>query len=308
MTPETHNGRFGGALDASRGTTLFKVMLWQLSKIPKLFTPKPRSRPLDIVHEPQQLHTEKDFICWLGHASFLIQLDGKRLLCDPVFGNIPFYKRHTPAPYRADELPGVDYVLISHAHYDHCDAATLKAVEHFNPTAVVPLNSADVVAKAAPTLTCKELGWYESYETGGLRITLVPSMHMSRRTPFDNNTRLWGGYIIESGTRCIYFGGDTGYGPHFKEIGKRFDIDYALLPISSYAPAFVMKYTHLNPEEAYQAFTELGAKTMIPMHYGTFDLSDEPMGEPLEWMEKIAAEHSGEIQFVTTGNVLFLKK
>ena len=306
MSPEIHHGRFGGALDASRGTTLFKVMLWQLSKLLRIFTPKPSARPLDIVHGPEQLRTENDFICWLGHASFLIQLGGKRLLFDPVFGDIPFYKRHTIAPYRPEELPGVDCVLVSHAHYDHFDAPSLKALERFTPLAVVPQKSSDIVAKAAPALACRELGWFESYEEDGIRITLVPSMHMSRRTPFDNNTRLWGGFVVESDEHCIYFAGDTGYGPHFEEIGKRFDIDYALLPISSYAPAFVMKYTHLNPEEAYHAFKELGAKTMIPMHYGTFDLSDEPMEEPLEWMKKIAAGHPDDIRFLTTGSVQML--
>ena len=306
MTPESRNGRFGGTLDASRGTTLPKVMLWQLSKLLRIFQPKPPASPLDISYEPERLHTETDFICWLGHASFLIQIGGKRLLLDPVFGDIPFCKRHTPAPYHAEELTPVDYLLVSHAHYDHFDASSLAMLQESAPLAIVPLHTAPTLKASAPALPCQELGWFESFEADGLRLTFVPSMHMSRRTPFDNNTRLWGGFVIESGGHCIYFAGDTGYGPHFKEIGKRFDIDYALLPISSYAPEFVMKYTHLNPQEAYNAFKELDAKTLIPMHYGTFDLSDEPLNEPLEWMQKIAAEHPDNIRFLTTGNVLML--
>ncbi len=303
MTPEPRNGRFSGPLDASRETTLARVALWQLSRLRRLFRPKPSGHPLEVIDERASLHREEDFICWLGHASVLLQLGGTRILFDPVFGGIPFYRRHTPAPYPPEALLPVDLVCVSHAHYDHCDVPSLAALNASGATVALPRGNAATVAKAAPSLACRELEWFESFEHKGVRVTLVPSRHMSRRTPFDNNRSLWGGFVVEGNGTTLYFAGDTGPGPHFSEIGRRFGIDAALLPISSYAPEFVMHATHLSPEGAWEAFEALGASTLFPMHYGTFDLSDEPLDEPFERMKKIALAHPEQVHFLTTGAV-----
>ncbi len=124
---------------------------------------------------------------------------------------------------------------------------------------------------------------------GGLFITLTPSRHWSKRTPFDTNKALWGGYVIQDETHCIYHSGDTAMGDHFKEIGEKFEIDEAFLPIGAYRPESIMKHNHTNPPEALEACALLGAKTLIPIHYGTFRLSDEPLDEPLEWFTQLVS-------------------
>jgi len=122
---------------------------------------------------------------------------------------------------------------------------------------------------------------------GGLFITLVPSIHWSKRTPYDTNKALWGGYVVQNSSHTLYHAGDSAYGEHFKEIGEKFDIDEAFLPIGAYLPEEIMKHNHLNPPEAIRAGGDLRAKTVIPIHYGTFVLSDEPIDEPIEWFEKL---------------------
>jgi len=253
---------------------------------------------------PEKLKQKEDFICWLSHASFLVQLGGKRILIDPVFGDIPFYARQIPFPYRTEELGRIDLLLISHVHYDHLDAASIKAIEAKGPKAVLPLRMSPLIQKMAPSLQTTELDWYDSCGQGEVKITLVPAKHWGRRGLFDKNRALWGGFILQHEGTTIYFAGDTAKGEHFTEIGERFDIDDALLPIGAYRPESIMQHNHLDPQEAYEAFERLGAKRMIPMHYGSYRLTDEPLDEPLQWIERIAAEHPGKIRILKVGEVL----
>ncbi|MDP3465839.1 MAG: MBL fold metallo-hydrolase, partial [Sulfuricurvum sp.] len=141
-----------------------------------------------------------------------------------------------------------------------------------------------------PREKCFELEWWESVTIGELLITFTPSKHWSKRTPFDTNKALWGGYVIQKEEQTLYHSGDSAMGEHFKEIGEKFEIDEAFLPIGAYRPEAIMKHNHTNPPEAIQACTDLGAKVLIPIHYGTFKLSDEPMNEPLEWFEKLISQ------------------
>jgi L-ascorbate metabolism protein UlaG (beta-lactamase superfamily) len=295
--------KFSGEYDSSVNIRLWKVLQWKLFKAP---LGSRTSSSLKTKNESAKLASKEDFVCWLSHASFLIQLGGKRIIIDPVFGDIPFYKRHTPFPYHLNKLMPLDYLLISHSHYDHFDTASLRQIAKHNPKAIVPQNMRKLLARKVKTLEGKELQWYESFEEDELKITLVPAKHWSRRGIFDKNTVLWGGYIIEYQNICIYFSGDTTIGEHFKEIGHKYAIDIAILPIGAYAPEFIMKYNHTNPQEAYEAYLALNAKVMIPMHYGTFKLSDEPMDEPLTWIKKIKEENTSNIQCTQPGEVLFL--
>jgi len=298
------NGKFTGSYDSSTEMNLFKILKWKFfSKRKSLVKPV---LPLEVVSRPEKLLQKEDFICWLSHASFLIQLGGKRILLDPVFGDIPFYKRKIPAPYSAAELGDCDYLLLSHVHYDHFDTASLKSIAKKAPQAILPLHMSKVLHKITPSLQTKELDWYESHEEEGLTITLVPAMHWGRRGLYDKNSVLWGGYVLQYKRMTIYFAGDTAKGAHFEEIGKRFDIDYALLPIGAYKPEFIMKHNHLNPQEAFEAFKSLGAKKMIPIHYGTYKLTDEPLDEPLEWIKKIDEHYPHCIQILKAGEVLTL--
>jgi len=298
------NGRFGGLLDSSQHINLFKILHWKLFK--KSSQPLALIIPLDVVDQSQKLTQEDDFVCWLGHASFLIQLGGKRIIIDPVFGDIPFYKRQIKAPYTPQMLGKIDLMLLSHTHYDHFDVPSIEALQHNGIHAVVPLKMASLLHETASSMPVHELDWYETYREEGLSITLTPARHWGRRGLFDKNRVLWGGFILQYKEHTLYFAGDSAAGDHFEAIGERFNIDLALMPIGAYKPEFIMKYNHLNPQEAYDAFEALGAKQMVPLHYGTFKLTDEPLDEPLAWMEKIAALHSGKVLFLKPGEVQML--
>ncbi len=298
-------GKFTGEFDSSQNISLLDILRWKLFQNPKLsLKRRPKILPLEVVTDLQSLDQKEDFICWLSHASFLIQLKGKRILIDPVFGDIPFYKREIPTPYRVEDLGQIDYLLISHTHYDHFDKASIRALDKMKPKAIIPLNMRKILKKTAVNISSHELDWYEAYQTEDLTITLVPARHWSRRSFFDKNNVLWGGYILSIENKTIYFAGDTAVGSHFKEIGERYNIDVALLPIGAYKPEFIMKDNHLNPQEAFDAFEKLQAKQMIPMHYGTFNLTDEPLDEPLQWMQKIDEKNPNKIIFLKAGEVL----
>ena len=293
-------GKFSSIYDSSKNIGIADIIKWKLFQKPKKHTPV----PLDLETDLDTLHQTNDFICWLSHASFLIQLGGKRILLDPVFNDIPFYKRKIPIPYTVKALGNIDYVLISHTHYDHCDKTSLRALVSKTPTVIVPLKMTSLMNKIMPNTKILELDWYKHYQDGDLKISFVPARHWGRRGLFDKNTVLWGGYILQYKHQSIYFSGDTSFGSHFEEIAEHYNIDIALLPIGAYAPEFIMKENHMNPHEAFDAFGLLKAKRMIPMHYGTYKLTDEPLDEPLSWMQKIASKHPDKVCFLKAGEVL----
>jgi L-ascorbate metabolism protein UlaG (beta-lactamase superfamily) len=216
-------------------------------------------------------------LTWLGHASWLVQLGGQSLLVDPVLGNSisVVIRRNGVPPLAATALPPITAQLVSHNHYDHMDAPSLRAV---GAPVVVGLENARLVGGGLPTT---ELGWWDSADVGGVRVTYVPSQHWSRRGLADSNRALWGGFVLESGGVSIYHSGDTAYFGGFAEIGGRFPrLDAALLPIGAYDPQWFMSKQHMNPAEALRAFRELGARRVVAMHWGTFKLTDEPLDEP----------------------------
>lgn len=259
---------------------------------------------LELVDNSTLLDTRDDFICWLGHASFLIQLDGIRVLFDPIFKDIPFYKRYSPAPYNLELLGDINYIFISHTHYDHFDTKSIKKLLHKKATFIVPLGFNKYLYRIDKNLISFELNWYDSFNLSDeVKLSLVPAKHWSRRGLFDINRALWGGAILSSKSKTIYFAGDTGYDTHFKEIGSRYNIDYALLPIGAYNPSNIMKYNHLNPKEAMRASLDLNADIFIPMHYGTFKLSDEPLNEPSEWIDRLIKEYKDKIYKMKIGEV-----
>ncbi|MBI5482186.1 MAG: MBL fold metallo-hydrolase [Deltaproteobacteria bacterium] len=228
-------------------------------------------------------------LTWLGHAGWLVQLDGVSLLVDPVLsrslrGGV---SRNVPAPVEVRHLPRIDAQLVSHNHYDHLDLPTLKAV---GAPVVAGLGQRKTVAAAG--LRCTELGWWQETRVGRVTITFVPAQHWSRRGLLDANRTLWGGFVIEGPSARIYHAGDTAAFEGFTEIGRRFPgLDAALLPIGAYDPAWFMQKQHLSPEQAVQAFRDLGARHFVAMHWGTFKLADEPLDEPplrlgAEWQRR----------------------
>jgi len=206
------------------------------------------------------------------------------LLLDPCLTSPPIIKRQSELPIEIKDLKP-DYLLISHGHYDHLDADTIEQFE--NAECLIPLKMGALIEDMNPALTYQEAGWYQEYNLDeAFKVTFLPAQHWYRRSAFDTNTVLWGSFMIETGEQTLYFSGDTAYGEHFKTISNLFgNIDLAILPIGAYAPRWFMHTNHASPEESVDAFKELNAKKFMPMHYGTFDLSDEPMGEPIELLK-----------------------
>ncbi|MCB5168965.1 MBL fold metallo-hydrolase [Streptomyces bambusae] len=222
-------------------------------------------------------------VTWAGHASWILRIGGLTVLTDPVWSRkiLGTPARLTPVGVRWEDVPPVDAVLISHNHYDHLDAPTLRRLPRHTPL-LVPAGLARWCRRRGFTAVT-ELDWWEAVDLGGVRFEFVPAHHWSKRSLLDTCRTLWGGWVATgpAGHR-IYFAGDTGYGHWFAEIGRRHPgIDLALLPIGAYAPRWWLREVHADPEEAVQACLDLGARRMAPMHWATFVLSAEPVLEPL---------------------------
>lgn len=248
---------------------------------------------IPVLKDDQWLTDSADKIVWLGHASFFIQLSGIRILIDPVYGKLPTGKRFSVMPVAPDKLLRIDYILVSHAHYDHCNKKSIKLLTANNPKAQILTGlKLDGLIRKWTSNKIQTAGWYQQYQLDrDLRVTFLPSRHWANRSLLDVNTSLWGGFMIEKDGKRIYYGGDSAHGSHFNDIGELFqNITVALIGVGAYAPAWFMGPMHQNPYDAAKAFQATRAKTFIPFHYGTFDLSDEPLGEPQQILNELNAE------------------
>ncbi len=268
-----------------------QVLRWKLGGLfrkRRARVPEDDLRPNVCQLTAEDLDREEDYIVWLGHATFLIQLGGVRILTDPVLGAIPMTPRLIPFPIDPGALKP-DVILISHGHYDHLDRKSLAAlrVGDGTPPILLPSGLSRYLNVGADAT---ELGWYEAQKIQGVSFTALPASHWHRRGMRDFNRALWCSFWIERGGVRIYFAGDTALDGHFEEIHGRMGApDLALMPIGAYLPECVMRANHMNPDEAVEATRRLGASQMIPYHHGTFKLSDEPIGEPEIWIKHLAA-------------------
>jgi len=226
-------------------------------------------------------------VTWVGHSSLLIQLDGVNVLTDPIWS-----ERASPAQFAGprrwvapgiafDDLPPLDLILQSHNHYDHLDSGTVQRLARAHPQAawVLPLGLAPFVRRRGARQVI-ELDWWQEHTFASLRIAATPALHFSSRGIGDRGDTLWCGFALAAGHR-VFFAGDTGFHPEFGRIGERYGpFDVALMPIGAYEPRWFMRYLHMNPEEAVEAFRALKASVMVPIHWGTFKLTDEAMDEP----------------------------
>lgn len=235
-------------------------------------------------------------IIWIGHSTFLIQIEGINILTDPIFNNrsSPLglgFERKSPPGVPFDRLPPIHAVLISHNHYDHLDSYTVKKMGNF-PKYFVPLKLGQWFLDQKIT-NYVEMDWWDSSMFKGIRIVSIPSQHFSRRTALDGNKTLWAGWVLETKRGKILFAGDTGYSPHFKEIREKLgSMRLAFLPIGAYRPRWFMKTIHMDPPDAISAHKDLQAQQSIAMHWGTFFIADEPLGEPPLYLKKVMNEAS----------------
>lgn len=246
---------------------------------------------------------------WIGHASVLLQVGGLNILMDPIFSEraspVSFLgPRRAQAPgLSLDELPRIDVVLISHNHYDHCDLPTLQALQRQAggpPLLLVPLGNADW-AREEGLARVQELDWWQSTTVGGVELMLTPVQHWSGRGLHDRMRTLWGGWAVLAPQARVFFSGDTGYSKDFTDIAQRLSarfgeaagtplFDLALIAIGAYAPRWFMTSQHINPAEAVQVHQDLRAARSIGIHWGTFELTDEPLDEPPQALAQARAQ------------------
>lgn len=249
--------------------------------------------PPDHVLPPEEVRAgldragSADRLTWLGHASFLLKLGGRLIVTDPFLSDyaspVPPLgpKRLAPPGLRAEQLPPIDLLILSHNHYDHLDLPSLERLPLASDAeAILPLGLKSYVQDLG-FKRVTEMDWHDRVDLGNLAVTALPAIHMSKRGLFDRNRTLWTGYGLRTAQRHLYFSGDTAYGPVFKEMAKDLDaFDVGLVPIGAYEPRLLMRQVHTTPEEAVQIGEDLKVKRLVAMHWGTIQLTDEPLFEP----------------------------
>jgi N-acyl-phosphatidylethanolamine-hydrolysing phospholipase D len=240
-------------------------------------------------------------VTWVGHAATIIQTSSLTILTDPHFGpraspvSFAGPERLTRLPLTVADLPPVDLVVLSHDHYDHLDRGSIEQIEAIHaPLFLAPLGCADRLRDWG-VASVQAFDWWE-YEdldlSDGLRVHALPAQHFSGRTLLDRNATLWASWLLETDDISVYFGGDSGYGRHFSDIHDALGpTDVALLPIGAYEPRSIMAPVHMSPEEAVQAAVDLGRPHVVPIHWGTFDLANEPVQAPAPAAMRAAERH-----------------
>jgi len=289
-------------LQPSSARSLLDIFRWQFGLLPEEpgyitdnslpeFQPQISSANLD---KPPDF--SRITLTWIGHSTFLIQHRGRTILTDPIFGNcgpVPLrrLRRTIPPGVPLEALPLVDDVLISHSHYDHLDAPTIQRLgsrpNYWTPSAL------STWFERRGMKRCRDLAWWETAKLADdLELHCVPAQHFSGRSPFDRNQTHWCGWVLRSGSRTIYFAGDTGFCSVFKEIGARFGgFDLAMIPIGAYRPRWIMQPVHVDPFEAVQVHLDVQSRQSVACHWGTFRLTDEPLNEPPVVLQMALAKH-----------------
>ncbi len=289
--------RFFNPESAYRRTRLWHMLRW-------LATRRKQRWPRWVEDEPPPAHPESVApgelaLTFVNHSTFLLQTDGLNVLTDPVWSErVSPVRWAGPRRVRApglafERLPEVHLVMVSHSHYDHMDLATLRRLErHFRPLFLTGLGNGRLL-RSQGLRRVEELDWWQRFDTGaGVEVTMTPARHFSRRGLFDTNRSLWGGFLLQDGRRTVYFAGDSAYGPHFAEIGRRTGgVDVSLLPIGAYEPRWFMRSNHVNPDEAVRVHLDVGSRQSVAMHFGTFQLTDEPIDEPVRALAEALARH-----------------
>lgn len=269
---------------------LWKVIKWKLTTTPKTWPEWVELKHTPRLEKPEALSSIN--LTFVGHSSFLIQTKDINILTDPVWSHrvSPVTwagpARHHAPGVKLEDLPKIDVIVVSHNHYDHMDLSTLKKLDKkFSPLILCPKGDKNLLDSEGLTRVI-ELDWWENREietaSGLYNFIYTPSQHFSGRGAFDRFKSLWGSFVIQTPSqKQIFFGGDTGYSQHFKDIFERIGrMDFSLIPIGAYEPRWFMKDMHIDPTEAVKAHQDLESKQSVGIHFGTFQLTDEAIDEP----------------------------
>jgi L-ascorbate metabolism protein UlaG (beta-lactamase superfamily) len=288
-SPNFANGKFHNQIDTPINTTeQSELSMWMETIFGEKGHPRPERALPAVKTDLKSLNAQEDLVVWLGHSSYFVQLSGKRILIDPAFSNnaapVPFANVafEGTSIYTADDMPEVDLLLISHDHYDHLDYPSIKALQAKVHKVVVGLGvGAHLESWGYDPAIVQEADWYDAFDVApDIRIHVLPARHFSGRT-FDRDTSLWVSYALITPQRRLYFSGDTGYAPHFSEIGQQLGpFDWVALDMGQYDPRWAN--VHMNPEQASLAAQELRAKVLMPSHVGRFSLSPHDWDDPFK--------------------------
>lgn len=276
---------------------LLSVLYWLLTRQPPKWPAHIHVEPQKVGH--QRIDGDQIWVTFINHSTVLIQTNGLNILTDPIWSEraSPFKwmgPRRIGAPgIQFEDLPPIDLVLISHNHYDHMDIPTLQRLEkRDHPHFVVSRGNKNFL-KTKGLSHVDELDWWQSLKlSSDLNLFFVPSRHFSSRSLWDRNKTQWGGFAIKTPNHLVYFAGDTGYGPHFKQIRERLGKPaFSILPIGAFKPEWVMNPVHLSPSQAVQAYKDLESEKAMAIHFGTFQMSDEGYTDAVEGLKKALNEN-----------------
>lgn len=287
--------------------------MWQFIKGVKNGRPE-SELPLNKVDSTfLEINKPDDKIIWFGHSTFLLQMEGRNILIDPMFGQVAAphpalgqNRYNKELPIEVEKLPKIDMILLSHDHYDHLDYNSIMRLKDKTDLFIVPLGVGRHFREwGIDNIQIKELDWWDKKSIDNLEIVFTPSRHFSGRGLNDRFTTLWGSYVIKSGKQNIYFSGDGGYGPHFKEIGDKYGpFDFAMIECGQYDEKWAD--IHMMPEESAQAGVDLKAKVAMPIHWGAFTLALHSWVDPVERIRAKAQELSLPLITPKIGEVIRL--
>ena len=300
--------RFSNSDGMKNEKSLSEVLKWSWSR------EEPKKEFIK-TNENINLNSLKDrehYALWIGHSTFLINNGDLTILTDPIFSerasplNFAGPKRLIKPVIKIKDLPEVDVITISHNHYDHLDINSLRKIQKKFPNVKILVPKGDLKLLRNYNLNNGfEFLWWEEIAFNNTKFIFTPAQHWSARGLRDRNKSLWGSWFIKNDDKNIFHAGDTGYSEDFIEIRNRLGaVDFAMIPIGAYDPQWFMSYSHVNPEEALNIAKDLNAKKSIGMHWGTFILTDEPVLEPRERLNKISNQTNINFYTVTPGNII----